>query len=80
MCPMTVVEVSLLDMAITSTLMADLVPTTFGQGIGIMQHTQETPVDAAEVAAPAHVLVPAPEAAAPGAAKKTHMVLQSIGI
>ena len=73
MCPMTVAEVSSLDMAITSTLMADPIPTTSGQEIGITQPIREAPVVAVEVDAPVHVLVPALVVVAPVAAKRIHM-------
>ena len=73
MCPMTVAEVSSLDMAITSTLMADPIPTTSGQEIGITQPIREAPVVAVEADAPVHVLVPALVVVAPVAAKRIHM-------
>ena len=70
---MTVAEVSLPDMAITSTLTADPIPTTSGQEIGITQPIQEAPVVVAEADAPAHVLAPALVVVAPVAAKRTRM-------
>ena len=69
---MTVAEVSSLDMAITSTLMADPIPTTSGQEIGITQPTQEAPVVAAEAVVPAHVLAPVLAVAVPAVARKIH--------
>ena len=77
MYPMTAAEVSLPDMAITSTLMADPILTTSGQEIGITQHTQEAPVAVAEEDVPVHVLAPVPVVAAPVAAKRTRMEGQS---
>ena len=74
---MTVAEVSLPDMAITSTLTADPIPTTSGQEIGITQHTQEAPVAVAEEDVPAHVLAPVQVEAVPVAAKRTRMEGQS---
>ena len=71
MYPMTEAEVSLPDMAITFTLMADPILTTSGQEIGITQHTQEAPVAVAEEDVPALVVV------APVAAKRTRMEGQS---
>ena len=73
MCPMTVVEVSLPGTAITSTLMADPIPTTSGQETGITQLIREAPVVVAEADAPVHVLVPALVVVAPVAAKRIHM-------
>ena len=73
MCPMTVAEVSLPDMAITSTLTVDPIPTTSGQETGITQLIREAPVVVAEAAVPVHVLVPVLEVAVPVAAKRIHM-------
>ena len=63
-------------MAITSTLMADPIPTTSGQETGITQPTQEAPVVAAEADAPVHVLVHVPVVVAPVAARRTRMKAQ----
>ena len=73
MCPMTVEEGSYPDMAITSTLMADPIPTTSGQETGITQLIREAPVVVAEAAVPVHVLVPVLEVAAPVVARKILM-------
>ena len=73
MCPMTVVEVSLPGTAITSTLMADPIPTTSGQEIGISQPIREAPVVTAEADALVHVLAPALVVDEPVAAKRTRM-------
>lgn len=67
---MTVAEVSLPDTAITSTLMADQIPTTSGREIGITQPTHEAPVVAAEVDAPVPVLAHVPVVVAPAVARK----------
>ena len=74
---MTVAEVSLPDMAITSTLTADPIPTTSWQEIGITQPIREAPVVVAEADALVHVLAPVPVVAAPVAAKRTRMEGQS---
>jgi hypothetical protein len=71
MYPMTEAEVSLPDMAITFTLMADPILTTSGQEIGITQPIREAPVVVAEADAPAHVLAPVQVEAVPAAARKT---------
>ena len=73
MCPMTVAEVSLPDMAITSTLTADPIPTTSWQETGITQLIREDPVVVAEAAVPVHVLVPVLEVAVPVVARKILM-------
>ena len=73
MCPMTVEEGSFPGTAITSTLMADPIPTTSGQEIGITQLIHVAPAGGAEVDAPVHVLVPALVVVAPVAAKRIHM-------
>ena len=73
MCPITVAEGSFPGTAITSTLMADPIPTTSGQEIGITQLIHVAPAGGAEVDAPVHVLVPALVVVAPVAAKRIHM-------
>ena len=70
---MTVAEVSLPDMAITSTLMADPIPTTSGQEIGITQLIHVAPAGGAEADALVHVLAPALVVDEPVAAKRTRM-------
>ena len=70
---MTVAEGSFPDMAITSTLMADPIPTTSGQEIGTTQPTQEAPAAVAEAVVHVRVLVPVLEVAVPAAAKRTRM-------
>ena len=72
MYPMTAAEVSLPDMDITSTLMADPIPTTSGQEIDTTQPTQEAPVVAVEAVVPAHVLAPVQAVAVPAVARKIH--------
>ena len=79
MYPMTEAEVSLPDMAITFTLMADPILTTSGQEIGITQHTQEAPVAVAEEDVPAHVLAPVQVEAVPVVARKILMELPLAG-
>ena len=73
MCPMTAAEVSLPDMAITSTLTVDPIPTTSEQETGITQLIREAPVVVAEAAVPVHVLVPVLEVAVPVVARKILM-------
>ena len=73
MCPMTVAEGSFPDMAITSTLMADPIPTTSGQEIGTTQPTQEAPAAVAEAVVHVRVLVPVLEVAVPVVARKILM-------
>ena len=73
MCPMTVAEGSFPDMAITSTLMADPIPTTSGQETGITQLIREAPEVVAEAVAPVHVLVHVLEVAVPVVARKILM-------
>ena len=73
MCPMTVEEGSFPDMAITSTLMADPIPTTSGQETGITQLIREVPVVVAEAVVHVRVLAPVLEVAVPAAARKTLM-------
>ena len=79
MCPMTAAEGSFPGTAITSTLMADPIPTTSGQEIGITQPTQEAPVVAAEAVVPVHVPAPALAVAVPAVARKTLMELLPVG-
>ena len=70
MCPMTAVEVFFPDMAITSILMADQIPTIFGRETVITQPLREAPVVAVEADAPVHVPALVPVAAALVAARK----------
>ena len=69
---MTAAEVSFPGTAITSTLMADPIPTTSGQEIGITQPTQEAPVVAAEAVVHMRVLAPVLAVAVPAVARKIH--------
>ena len=79
MCPMTVEEGSFPDMAITSTLMADPIPTTSGQETGITQLIREVPVVVAAAVVHVRVLAPVLEVAVPAAARKTLMELLPVG-
>ena len=72
MCPIIVAEGSFPGTAITSILMADPIPTTFGQEIDTTQPTQEAPVVAVEAVVPAHVLAPVQAVAVPAVARKIH--------
>lgn len=76
---MTAVEVFFPDMAITSILMADQIPTIFGRETVITQPIREAPVVAVEADAPVPVPALALVVAVPAAARKTLMELLPVG-
>ena len=76
---MIAVEVFFPDMAITSTRMADQIPTTSVQETGITQPTREAPAAVAEADAPVHVPVLAQVVVAPVVVRKTLTVRSIAG-